>query len=310
MTGALLTPTMWPFAASTTTTGWTAKAMAPPESEGSVVKASLVAGPVVDHELPGFAARALNAADAGLRGAMARAMPVNSATTAVAAEPVAMRTLPTPEATREKIESSGDCDPPVASPGSGPGPGPAGTSRSCGGAGAGGLGDVASTAPMASATTVRSTQSSRERNAPVPTQIDGSPIHGISRQPIAMMSDREIGVLSGLGLASPAVTSVPSLLAATRRCSTRLVPAVTRVPSLSAATRRCGTAALLADPGGVWNVMTRPMGVGASASSGRDRTTSPMLMCGSIEPLWTTEPVRPKSIGARAQAARAARKTR
>ena len=39
-----------------------------------------------------------------------------------------------------------------------------------------------------------------------------------------MMSDREIGVLSGLGLASPAVTSVPSLFSATRRCSTRPAP--------------------------------------------------------------------------------------
>ena len=48
--------------------------------------------------------------------------------------------------------------------------------------------------------------------------------------------------------------------------------------------------------------MTRPMGVGASSASGCDRTTSPRLMCGSIEPLWTTEPVSPNSIGARAQA--------
>ncbi len=66
----------------------------------------------------------------------------------------------------------------------------------------------------------------------------------------------------------------------------------------------------MAEPPGAWNVMTRPIGVGSSAASGWDRTTSPRLMCGSIEPLWTTEPVSPNSMGARAQAVRAARKVR
>ena len=306
MTGALLSSTVWPWASRTTTTGWAPKAMVAPESEGSVVKDSRVPGPEVLQEFPVEAARAVNAADAAPSGATARANAVNTATRATAAEPAPTRTTGIAHDRRALTDSGWGPGGPAASPGPGSGPEPVGASLSSGG----GRRADASAAAIATAPRVSISHIPSCRNAPMRIQIEGRPIQGISRRPMLMMSDREIGVLSGLGLASPAVTSVPSLFSATRRCSTRPPPVPTRVPSLLAATIRGGTGSLLAEPAGAWNVMTRPIGVGASAASGSDRTTSPLLMCGSIEPLWTTEPVSPNSIGTRAQAVRAARKVR
>src|SRR5450631_3960184 len=261
--GALLTSTVWPVASRTATTGCLPKAMVAVESEGLVVKASLVDGPAVPQELPADKARALNAAAARPSGAMARATAVKTATSATAADPVSMRILAGREARRElrradrraAIDARRGRAAGAASPGSGSGPD--GLSGSSGGFCAGGRRDAVSSTPITSAPTLSSTHNPSGRNAPVDTQIEGRPIHRMSRQPRLMMLRRASGVLSGLRLASPAVTSVPSLFDATRRCSTK--PCV-------------------AEPVGARNVITRPMGVGALAGSARDRTTSPRLI--------------------------------
>src|SRR5450631_670439 len=105
----------------------------------------------------------------------------------------------------------------AASPGhSGSWPEPDGGPWASGGArGWGGCSEAASTAPIISAATVSSTQIPSDRNAPLPTQNEGRPIQGTRMQALLRMLRRASGAVSGRALASPLVTSEPSLLMAT-----------------------------------------------------------------------------------------------
>ena len=77
--------------------------------------------------------------------------------------------------------------------------------------------DGASAAVINSAPAVSSTHMPSGPNVPVLAHKAGRPIHGISSRAALMILCRSKGVLSGLALASPAVTSEPLLFAATTR---------------------------------------------------------------------------------------------
>ncbi|MCU1533287.1 MAG: hypothetical protein JWO49_2858 [Arthrobacter sp.] len=145
-------------------------------------------------------------------------------------------------------------------------------------------------APYTPATTASRVARAHRASAgrfPVPSHRPGSPIRGTRSRAWPVICPRTNGVLSGSALASPAVTYVPSVFSATIRWSR-----VFSSPSGSA------------DAGLVY-ATTPPTGTGSPASKPAARTTSPALMWGSIDPLWTTLPCQPDRAGSTAIAARA-----
>ncbi|KIQ11390.1 hypothetical protein RU06_04185 [Curtobacterium flaccumfaciens] len=108
----------------------------------------------------------------------------------------------------------------------------------------------------------------------------GAPMNGMRRKAMPCTAERSIGVESCCGLASPFVTMVPREPSCTYRCM-RMWSAW----SGSSASR------------------TLPMAI-SPEPTGRETTTSPGTIRGSIEPVITVVGCQPMSAGAAAQSAR------
>ncbi len=121
---------------------------------------------------------------------------------------------------------------------------------------------------------------------PPASQRPGSPTAGTRSLAWPVICPRSRGTLSTSALASPAVTNVPSGFSATIRCSR-----VFSTPPGSASA-------------GLVNSTTPPTGTFCWRPKGAASTTSPALMCGSMDPLCTTVPCQPRAAGSTANRAR------
>lgn len=121
---------------------------------------------------------------------------------------------------------------------------------------------------------------------PRPSQSPGRPSEGTRILACPVICPRSSGVLSASALASPAVTKVPSGFSATILCS--------RVFSSPPGSASAGLVNSTTPPTGTFRVESKPVA----------STTSPALMCGSMEPLCTTVPCQPSRAGTSAIKAR------